>query len=96
MNDLANRVSALKLKVEKLVNLHDSLNKENRELINRKEALNLQIEDLIQQNKDLKESNKLIKLAQAVTESDQNTRDVKIKINEYVREIDKCIALINR
>ena len=96
MSDLTNRMSGLKIKVEKLVNLHERLVKENAELINTKQKLINQVEDQSTEIKDLKEKNKINKLAQAVSESNQNTRDIKIKINEYVREIDKCIALINR
>ena len=45
---------------------------------------------------ELEEKIKVIKLAQHLSGSDQNTRDIKLKINEYIREIDKCLGLINR
>jgi len=86
----------LKLKVEKLVNLHERLKAEKAQLVLSQEQLKDELRGKEEEIAELKEKNRLVKLAHAVSESDQNTRDIKIKINEYVREIDRCIALINR
>lgn len=55
-------------------------------------------ESLIKENGELKEQIKNIKLAQSLTagSGDQSSRQVKTKINEYIREIDKCLSLLNR
>jgi hypothetical protein len=55
-------------------------------------------ESLIKENSELKEQIKNIKLAQSLTagSGDQSSRQVKTKINEYIREIDKCLSLLNR
>jgi hypothetical protein len=55
-------------------------------------------ESLIKENRELKEQIKTIKLAQSISPGtgDQGTRQVKTKINEYIREIDKCLSLLNR
>jgi len=37
-----------------------------------------------------------LKLAKVIASSDESTHDAKIKVNRIVREIDKCIALLNR
>ena len=45
----------------------------------------------------LQEQVKLLKLAKQLEGgSVQDTKEVKLKINEMVREIDKCIALMNK
>ncbi len=45
----------------------------------------------------LQEQVKLLKLAKQLEgESVKDTKEVKLKINEMVREIDKCIALMNK
>ena len=45
----------------------------------------------------LQEQIKLLKLAKQLEgDSVQDTKEVKLKINEMVREIDKCIALMNK
>ena len=48
-----------------------------------------------QQILELNNKVKLLKIAGSVGEG-ESTREVKLKINEMVREIDKCIAQINR
>ena len=40
--------------------------------------------------------NKVIKIANSLSDSDDSTLGVKLKINELVREIDKCIAYLNK
>jgi uncharacterized coiled-coil DUF342 family protein len=55
---------------------------------------------LTQQNetlKDLEERNKILKLAKSLNgNTDENISGIKLKINELVKEIDKCVALLNR
>jgi chromosome segregation ATPase len=43
----------------------------------------------------LEERNKKIKLATELKVSDEENSDLKLKINELVREIDRCIALLS-
>jgi len=59
------------------------------------EALNKTI--ALQKNAlaELKEENKLIKLAKEMSMSGSDVHDLKIKINELVRDIDRCIDLLN-
>ncbi len=44
---------------------------------------------------DLKEQNKLIKLAKEISPDKGDNHDLKIKINQLVRDIDRCIDLLN-
>lgn len=44
---------------------------------------------------DLKEQNKLIKLANEMSDEKADNHDFKIKINELIRDIDRCIDLLN-
>jgi hypothetical protein len=89
------QVEKLRQKVEKLINLHRLLLQENHQLKAEKEKLTDTIRQRDNQLDDLGEKLKVIRLARQVTGSDQNTRDLKLKINEYIREIDRCLALIN-
>ena len=46
---------------------------------------------------DLNEKVKMLKLASQIDGKEVgSTKDVKLMINEMVREIDKCIALLNK
>lgn len=42
----------------------------------------------------LKEKNKILRIAGGAKDGD--TREIKLKINEMVREVDKCIAQLNQ
>jgi len=86
---------SLKAKVEILVREHKKLH--DKVLLQEKKQQELMqlIENQKNTIKNLEESNKIAKLAQAISQESENTSDVKSKINELVREIDKCMALLN-
>jgi hypothetical protein len=44
---------------------------------------------------ELTEQNKLIKLAKNLAPEDSDTEELKNKVNELIREIDRCIDLLN-
>ena len=44
---------------------------------------------------NLQEKVKLMNISKSVDASKQDVKETRLKINEYVREIDKCIALLN-
>lgn len=96
MSEILEHIGQVHQKAEKLIHLHRLLLEEN----NRLKADNKKLaETVVQQSRelsDLGERLKVIRLARQVTGSDQNSRDLKLKINEYIREIDRCLALINR
>lgn len=72
-----------------------SLKRENMVLLEELEGLKKTI--ALQKNAlaELKEENKLIKLAKEMSMSGSDVHDLKIKINELVRDIDRCIDLLN-
>ncbi|MDA1182612.1 MAG: hypothetical protein O3B82_03340 [Bacteroidetes bacterium] len=43
----------------------------------------------------LKEENKMIKFAKEMSTTNSDVHDLKIKINELVKDIDRCIDLLN-
>jgi Mg2+ and Co2+ transporter CorA len=55
---------------------------------------------LEQQNeiiKDLEERNKILKLAASLRgNTEEDVSSIKLKINQLVKEIDKCVALLNK
>lgn len=89
----------VKVKVEKLVNLHMELTRENKNLKLYNHELKQKNEEQKIKISELEDKNKVIKLSQAINgngSSDQNARDLKLKINEYIRELDKCLALLHK
>lgn len=61
--------------------------KELEELKKKSVEQEMEIEELI-------EKNKILRIAGGSSEG--NSREVKLKINEIVREVDKCIAQLNQ
>ena len=58
------------------------------------QRLKLQIDNQSLEIEDLNNKIKIIKLARSFEEG-KDTADLKRKINEYIREIDQSIALLN-
>jgi len=94
MSNLASAADRLRLKIEKLVHLHTKLGEDNARLTEERDALREKLREQEAIIAKLKERGTIAKLAQQLPEKNGNT-DLKLKINELVREIDKCIALLN-
>ena len=88
-------VEGLEPKIRKLVIKYN----ESKETIKKlKEECDLLQEKLTYekvQNRQLSEKNKVLKIAKALSGNKEKSTDVKLKINELIREIDKCIAQVN-
>jgi len=68
---------------DKLNTINDSLKNENI--------------DLISKINNLKDEIKMLKIAKQIINDETNkNKDIKLMINEMVREIDKCIGLMNK
>lgn len=94
-------MSQLIEKLSEVTTLVKQLGGRVNELTSENEQLKTQLADALQKLKqqedqisDLSEKQKLITLAKSLP-SDESRKDVKLKINDMVREIDKCIALLN-
>jgi prefoldin subunit 5 len=74
------------------------LKQEENKIINEKiDSLNKEKEDLHEIINQLKEQIKMLKLAKQIDGNEvKESKDVKLMINEMVREIDKCITLLNK
>jgi uncharacterized protein YjcR len=94
MKDLSLLVSDVKQKAEKLIVKHEILAEKNTNLLKEVEKIKKELEIKDQQISELNNKVKLLKIAGSV--DTDGTKEVKLKINEMVREIDKCIAQINR
>lgn len=89
-------INQIKIKVDKLIFLHHQLTEKYEKLKNANNELQLANENHHKTIKDLQEANKMLKLAESLSGSNQNTQALKVKINEYIREIDRCMALLNK
>ncbi len=97
MNNLSGIIEQLCFKIQNLIHLHQNLNKENLILkkINKELVDKIANKDLL--IKELEEKSKVLRLASKVNgaKTEEESQDIKLKINELVREINSCIAHLN-
>jgi predicted nucleic acid-binding Zn-ribbon protein len=86
----------LNRKIDELVNSYSNLKSECENLKTEKEALKVVLLDRETEMKDLEKNYERVKLAGALLGEGETATDAKKKITELVREIDKCIALLDR
>lgn len=96
MSNYSSIITSLNSKIEKLILLHRNLEEEKIRLNAEKQDLLKIIQELKIKNNYLEEQNKAIRMAKDIKEDGGSSLDLKLKINEMVREIDKCLALLNR
>ncbi len=98
MDDVSSIIETLNAKIDKVIGIADQLKASNATLEQEKAQLQATIEQQHHQIEALNEKNKVLKLAKSLTGTNESSdsSEVKLKINELVREIDKCIGLLNR
>jgi hypothetical protein len=69
---------------------------QNRELSDLNEALQLEVQQKQSRINELEERNQKLALVKGIMAESGNNDDARMQINRIVREIDKCIALLNR
>ena len=87
-------VNELKSKIDKLINLYISSLERNKSLESELQSLQSELEQVKGANKTLNEKIKTTKVASAIS-GGNGSYEAKVRINQLVREIDKCIALLN-
>jgi hypothetical protein len=86
----------IKQKVQLLVSALDKEKHENELLLNQINEQKRLFKEKEQAFIELKEHHDRLKFAKSLQASNQEVHDAKIKVNRIVREIDNCIALLNR
>ncbi|MFZ6052513.1 hypothetical protein [Halocola ammonii] len=89
-------IASVKDKLKQLGDRKDSLENQLAEVQKELSTLKEKLDERESQIADLTEKNKVLKMAKSLSGSEDNTSETKYKINELVREIDKCIALLNK
>jgi len=79
-----------------LIEYCDALKEQNELLLGENEQLRGKYSELKANLNELEEKHRILKLAKSVAVSNEKTLDIKHKINDFVREIDKCIAILNK
>jgi hypothetical protein len=86
----------LKKRIDELISLYKKSKEEKELLIHEKMELMEKIETLTREKNELEHHYDTLKLAKSLSSGSEDSHEAKLKINRIVREIDKCIALLNR
>lgn len=89
-------IEDMKVKVRKVMDMYQELKEENELLKKQNGVLEKNTGDREQELEFLKNKYKKLKLTKGIVASSDDKHEAKLQINRIVREIDKCIALLNR
>lgn len=96
MDNLSVLLHQLEENVRKLTEQNNSLKQEITQLNLKKDELEERISGAVVRIAELEDKNLKLKVANSIGAENGKNTDAKLKINELVREIDKCVALLNR
>ena len=83
-------------KVKQMIANHEKLKQEKHQLLGRIGDLEETISQSRQENRVLEQKYENLKIAKMLFVSEDENKDAKNRIQKLVREIDKCIALLNK
>ncbi len=91
-NSLPNKLGNLENKIGLLLDSHQNLKDKSEALNHENKGLQDQIEQLTAQLNDFQNQDKITKIVSSNTVEKEEATELKYKLNEYIKEIDRCIA----
>lgn len=93
---LKTNLGGLERKIQMLLNEHKSLKEEVKGLKSENQELKSTLKAREEQLTGFHNQLKITKLADSLHPEDGSASELKKKVDEYIREIDKCIAHLSR
>ena len=88
-------LSTFEARLRHLIYLHDELKRENAELKQLLEEEKKENERILAEYKELERSYTNLKTATSISLNGSDVKETKLRLSKLVREVDKCIALLN-
>lgn len=88
-------LSTFEARLRHLMYLHDELKRENIEMKHLLEEKEAELQKVQESYKELQDSYANLKVAKTISVNDNDVKDTKQRLSKLVREVDKCIALLN-
>ena len=85
----------LQTKVRQLILRHGELKRETVRLENLLSGKEAQIAELKEQNAQIKHDYDTLKTARVITLANNDVKETTNRLNRLIKEVDKCIALLN-
>ena len=89
-------INNIEVKLGKIIQKLGDLQLEKSDLQKNNHTLNERLQVKDKQIASLQDKVKLMNISKSVDSDSEDVKATRLKINEYVREIDKCIALLNK
>ena len=96
MSTVADQLDSVLHKTARLIELCNALQEENDLLKQEHDAVKAALTSSRTKNTELEEKLRVLKLAKSLEGTSEKSLDIKQKINEFVREIDKCVVLLKK
>ncbi|WP_129717878.1 hypothetical protein [Pedobacter sp. SYP-B3415] len=96
MATVADQLDSVLDKTARLIELCQALQEENDLLKLENQSLKVALDTSKTKISDLDEKLRVLKVAKSIEGTSEKTLDIKQKINEFVREIDRCVVLLKK
>lgn len=84
----------IETKLRKLLDRHAEVQQRLSDAQEEIKLLETQLEEKDQQIKNFQNQENIVKIVDTIAGNPANSTELKLKLNEYIREIDKCIAYL--
>lgn len=97
MNDNYNMIiNELKQNIYKIISLYKEEIEKNKDLTDELNEIRKELIDEVEKNKNIEKKYEVLKMAKSLSGEDVASQEAKIKLNKIIREVDNCIALVNK
>ena len=93
---MENFIEKIEKKIALLIEKYTSIKAEKITLEKKNNELFVELEQKAKKIKKLEDKIKIMKISKSIDSSREDVQKTKHKINEFVREIDKCLFLLNK
>jgi septal ring factor EnvC (AmiA/AmiB activator) len=93
---VALKIDHLETKIKKLLELYYNVQAELKDCKNENDVLRKQLDFKNDELKNFQNQFKISKIANVVVDDKKLSSEYKLKINEYIREIEKGLAYLNK
>jgi hypothetical protein len=95
-NEVGVRLEVLENRLKRLIEQFVYLKEELREVKNENDVLRHQLDQKNEELKNFQNQFKISKIANVVADDNNHSAELKQKINEYIKEIEKGLSYLNR
>lgn len=94
--EFAEKLSSLEKQVKTLIERYRQLNKCHEQAVLENKTLKAEVEELRDQVCDFQNQDKITKIVSNTTVEKEESAELKHKLNEYIEEIDRCVAHLSQ